>query len=189
MQDNNSFSSFYARLSAQTALCNWPLDQERATLKDLFIGRIRNVEVQRQLIRAKANLDDTLQLALEIEKRAKASEQFQKLFPHNNVTSTTTNSIRVKQEPTSSVQQFKNQGNSSRGGGLNRPNLSKSTTKNQYIFAVTRFPLNIVGRVRSEKLLAMLAKRRVILLRCVTLQNDALTWYKMRRYLQTKSAI
>ena len=47
MQENDSFFSFYARLSAQTALCNWPIDQERATLKDLFIGRIRDVEVQR----------------------------------------------------------------------------------------------------------------------------------------------
>ena len=132
MQDNDSFSSFYARLSAQTALCNWPIDQERATLKDLFIGRIRDVEVQKQLIRAKANLDDTLQLALENEKGAKTSEQFQKLLPHNNATSNTTNSIRVKQEPTSSVQQFKSQGNSSRGGGVNRPNQRQDQNKPCY---------------------------------------------------------
>ena len=132
MQDNDSFSSFNARLSAQTALCNWPLDHERATLKDLFLGRIRDVEVQRQLIRAKANLDDTLQLALEKEKGAKTSEQFQKLLPHNNTTSNNTNSIRVKQEPTSSVQQFKNQGNSSRGGEVNRPNQRQSRNKPCY---------------------------------------------------------
>ena len=126
MQDNTSFFSFYARLSAQTAPCNWPLDQERATLKDLFIGRIRDVEVQRQLIRAMAYLDDTLQLALENEKRTKTSEQFQKLLPHNNTTSNNANSIRVKQEPTFLVQQFKNQGNSSRGGGVNCPNQHQS---------------------------------------------------------------
>ena len=54
MQENDSFSSFYARLSAKTALCNWPIDQEKATLKDCFFGRIRDVEVQRQLIRAKS---------------------------------------------------------------------------------------------------------------------------------------
>ena len=132
MQDNDSFSSFYARLSAQTALCNWPLNQKKATLKDLFIGRVRDVEVQRQLIRAKANLDDTLQLALENEKGAKTSEQFQKLLPHNNATSTTTNSIRVKQEPSSSVQQFKTQGNSSRGGGVNRPNQRHNQKKTCY---------------------------------------------------------
>ena len=41
---------------------------------------------------------------------------------HNNATSNTINSIRVKQELTLSVQQFKNQGYSSRGGGVNRPN-------------------------------------------------------------------
>ena len=102
-------------------------------MKDLFIGRIRDVEVQRQLIRAKANLDDTLQLALENEKGAKTSEQFQKLLPHNNATSNTTNSIRVKQEPTSSVvQQFKSQGNSSQGGGVNRPNQRQNQNKPCY---------------------------------------------------------
>ena len=73
MQENDSFSSFYARLSAQTALCNWLIDQEKATLRDLFIGRIRDVEIQRQLNRAKANLEDTLQLALENENGAKTS--------------------------------------------------------------------------------------------------------------------
>ena len=101
-------------------------------MKDLFIGRIRDVEVQRQLIRAKANLDDTLQLALENEKGAKTSEQFQKLLPHNNAIFNITNSIRVKQEPTSSVQQFKNQGNCSRRGGVNRPNQRQNQNKPCY---------------------------------------------------------
>ena len=90
------------------------------------------MEVQRQLIRVKANLDDTLQLALENEKGAKTSEQFQELLPHNNTTSNNTNSIGVKQEPTSSVQQFKNQGNSSRGGGVNRLNQRQSQNKPCY---------------------------------------------------------
>ena len=98
----------------------------------MFIGRIRDVEVQRQLIRAKANLDDTLQLALENEKGAKTSEQFQKLLPHNNATSSTTNSIRIKQEPTSSVQKFKNQGYSSRGGDVNRPHQRQHQNKPCY---------------------------------------------------------
>ena len=129
MQENDSFSLFYARLSAQIALCNWPIDQERATLKDLFIGRIRDVEFQRQLIRAKANRDDTLQLALENEKGAKSSEQFQKLLPHNNSSSTNASSIPVKQEPTSSVKEFRNQGNNSRGGGRNRSNQRQNQNK------------------------------------------------------------
>ena len=68
MLDNDTFSSFYARLSAQIALCNWPNAQERETLKDLFIGRIRDVDVQQQLFKAKADLDDTFKLALECEK-------------------------------------------------------------------------------------------------------------------------
>ena len=132
MQKNDSFSSFCVRLSAQTALCNWPLDQATATLKDLFFGRIRDVEVQRQLIRAKANLDDTLQLAFEIEKGAKTSEQIQKLLSHDNTTSTNASSIRVNQELTSSVQQFKNQGNSSRGVGFNRSKQRQSQNKSCY---------------------------------------------------------
>ena len=52
MLENDTFSSVYARLSAQIALCNWPHAQERDTLKDLFIGRIRDVDVQQQLIKA-----------------------------------------------------------------------------------------------------------------------------------------
>ena len=72
-QEKDSLFSFYARLSAQTALCNWSLEQEKATLKDLFNGRIRDIEVQCQLIRAKANLEDTLQLALENEKGTKTT--------------------------------------------------------------------------------------------------------------------
>ena len=66
---------------------------------------------------------------MENEKGAKTSEQFQKLLPHNNATSNFTKSIRVKQEPTSSVQQFKSQGNSSRGGGVNRPNQRQNQNK------------------------------------------------------------
>ena len=67
MLENDTFSSFYSRHSAQVALCNWPNAQERETLKDLFIGRIRDVDVQEQLIKAKADLDDTFKLALECE--------------------------------------------------------------------------------------------------------------------------
>ena len=69
---------------------------------------------------------------MENEKGAKTSEQFQKLLPHNNATSNFTKSIRVKQEPTSSVQQFKSQGNSSRGRGVNRPNQRQNQNKPWY---------------------------------------------------------
>ena len=100
MLENDTFSSFYARLSAQVALCNWPNDQEKETLKDLFIGRIRDVEVKQQLIKAKADLDGTFKLALECEKGASTSAQFQKLFPHNQHST----GIKVKQEPTCSIQ-------------------------------------------------------------------------------------
>ena len=93
-------TSFYARLSAQVALCNWHNVQGRETLKDLFIGRIRDVDVQQQLIKAKADLDDTFKLALECEKGSSTSAQFQKLLPHNQHS----NAIKFKQEPTFSIQ-------------------------------------------------------------------------------------
>ena len=186
MQENDSFSSFYARLSAQTALCNWPLDQERATLKDLFIGRIRDVEVQRQLIKAKANLDDTLQLALENEKGAKTSEQFQKLLPHNNTISTNASSIRVKQEPLSSVQQFKNQGNSSRGGGFNRSNQRQSQNKPSY-FCGNPFSLEHRRSCPAREATCNTCKKKGHLLKCVTLQSDVLTWCNMMRPFPIKN--
>ena len=100
MLDNDTFSSFYARLSAQTALCNWPNAQERETLKDLFIGRIRDVDVQQQLIKANTDLDTTFKLALQCVKEASTSAQFQKLILHNQIS----NTIKVKQEPTFSIQ-------------------------------------------------------------------------------------
>ena len=68
MLDIDTFSSLNARLSAQIALCNWPNGQERETLKDLLIGRIRDVDVQQQLDKTKTDLDNTLKLALESEK-------------------------------------------------------------------------------------------------------------------------
>ena len=100
MLKNDTLSSFYARLSAQMALCNWPDDQKKETLKDLFIGRILDIDVQQQLIKAKADLDGTFKLALECKKGAHTSAQFQKLLPHNQHS----NGIKVKQEPTFSIQ-------------------------------------------------------------------------------------
>ena len=108
MLENDTFSSFYARLSAQIALCNWPNAQERDTLKDLFIGRIRDVDVQQQLIKAKVDLDDTFKLALECEKGASTSAQSQKLLPHNQFSS----NIKLKQEPTFSIQSSRGKRNS-----------------------------------------------------------------------------
>ena len=185
MQENDSFFSFNARLSAQTALCNWPIDQERATLKDLFIGRISYVEVQRQLIRAKANLDDTLQLALENEKGAKTSEQFQKLLPHNNSSSTNASSIRVKLLRSSNP-------------GIRETTVAEEAQivpinarikTNLANFVVAHFPSNTVGRARPEKLLVMIVKRKVNSPRYVTLQYAELTWCKRTRHLPIKSAI
>ena len=77
MKQNDSFSSFYLSWSAQTALCNLTPGQESDTQKGLFIGRKSDVDFQQQLMKAKADLDQTQKLALESKKGAKTSEQFQ----------------------------------------------------------------------------------------------------------------
>ena len=107
MLENDNFSSFYARLSAQIALCNWPKAQERETLKDLFVERIRDVDVQQQLIKAKTDLDNLFKLALECEKVASTSAQFQKLPPHNQFSKT----ISFEQETTFSIQSSRSKSN------------------------------------------------------------------------------
>ena len=58
------------------------------------------MDVQQQLIKAKTGLDNTFKLALECEKGAITSAQFQKLLPLNHFS----NTMKVKQEPTFSIQ-------------------------------------------------------------------------------------
>ena len=65
-----------------------------------FIGQIRDVDVQQQLIRAKTDLDNTFKFALECEKGASTSAQFQKLLPLDQFS----NTMKVKQEHTFSIQ-------------------------------------------------------------------------------------
>ena len=52
-------------------------------VRDLFIGRIRDTAVQSTLIRQNHDHHEILKLALELEKSASASMEFQKLVPHN----------------------------------------------------------------------------------------------------------
>ena len=126
--ENDTFSSFYARLSAQVALCNWPNDQVKETLKDLFIGRIRDVEVQQKLIKAKADLDGTFKLALECEKGASTSAQFQKLLPHNQHST----GIKVEQEPTCSIQSSRGKRNYPQNQTIRQSFQNNQTSKPCY---------------------------------------------------------
>ena len=107
MLDNDTFSSFFAQISAQVSLCSWSNAQEREILKDLFIGRIRDVDVQQQLTKAKTDLDNTFKLALECEKAASTPTQFQKLLPHDQYS----NTIKIKQEPDFSILPYRGKRN------------------------------------------------------------------------------
>ena len=128
MLENDTLSSFYARLSAQVALCNWPHDQERETLKDLFIGRIRDIDVQQQLIKAKADLDGTFKLALECEKGANTSAQFQKLLPHNQHS----NGIKIEQERTFPLQSSRGKRNYPKNQNNRQTSQNNQTNKSCY---------------------------------------------------------
>ena len=119
-----------SRLSAQVALCNWPNDQEKETLTDLFIGRIRDVDVQQQLLKAKADLECTFKLALECEKGASTSAQFQKLLPHNHYST----GIKVKQEPTCSIQSSREKRNYPEKNQNNRQSSQNNQTNKSCYF-------------------------------------------------------
>ena len=69
------------------------------SVKDLLSGQIRDVDVKQQFTKAKENLEDTVQLALESTKKAKTSERFQKLMTHNQLTPTTTYSLGFNKNP------------------------------------------------------------------------------------------
>ena len=59
MLEKDTLSTFFARISVQAALCNWLQAQEREALNEFFIGGIRDLELQRQLIKARDYLDNT----------------------------------------------------------------------------------------------------------------------------------
>ena len=54
MEANKSFLSFHSRLTAQAPCCNWTEQEECSVVRDLFIGRIRDSNVQSTLIRKKS---------------------------------------------------------------------------------------------------------------------------------------
>ena len=135
-QDNDTFSSFYVRLNGQVAVCNWPKAQEREVLKVPFLGRIRDIDVQHQLIRLKANLYGTFKLALKCEKRANTSAQFQKLLPQL----LSSGVVKLKHESAFSIQS----GKDNSGGHVDQKNLTfaKIRTASHVIFAAKPTLLN-----------------------------------------------
>ena len=110
MEANESFLSFHWRLSAQAARCNWTEQEERSVVRELFIGRIRDPDVQSTLIHKNPDAAGTLKLALEVEKGTSTSLEFQKVLPLNKNGSSSFSLPKIKQEPPFSVQ-------SCRGGG------------------------------------------------------------------------
>ena len=140
MEANESFLSFHSRLSAQAACCNWTEPAERSVVRDLFIGRIRDPDVQSTLIQKNPDADGTLKLALELEKGTSTSMEFQTILPHNKNNTSSFSLPKIKQEPAFSVQ-------SRRGGGQSssrKPNVSdkkgQSSSRSCYFCANTYSP-------------------------------------------------
>ena len=79
---------------------------------DLVIGRIRDSDVQITLIRKNPDSGGTLKLALELEKDASVSLEFQEILPHNKNASSFS-LPKTKQEPTFSIQLRRGGGQSS----------------------------------------------------------------------------
>ena len=88
------------------------------------------MDVQQQLIKAKADLDDTFKLALECEKGPSTSAQFPKLLPHNPFSST----IKVKQEPTFSIQTSRGKRNSPQNQTNRQTAQSNKGNKSCYFY-------------------------------------------------------
>ena len=83
MEANESFLSFHSRLSAHAACSKWSATEKKSVVRELFKGRVRDTDVQSRLGRKNHDHDRTLKLALELEKGASASMDFQKILPHN----------------------------------------------------------------------------------------------------------
>ena len=64
----------FTRVSLHKQLCVVGHQTRKIHVKDLFIVQIRVFDVQQELIKAKTNLGNTLQLALQSEKGAKTSD-------------------------------------------------------------------------------------------------------------------
>ena len=159
--DNDTFPSFYARLSAQIALCNWQNAQEREIFKDLFIGRICDVDVQQQLIKAKTDLDKTFKLALVWEKGAITSAHFQKLLPHNQ----DLNTLRVKQEPVPSIQPSRVKRNGPQNQANRQNNQGNQGNKSCY-FCGNLFSLDHRKSCPARQVTCNLCKKRDHIAKC-----------------------
>ena len=138
MEANESFLSFHSRLSAQAACCNWMEPEERSVVRDFFIGRIRDPDVQSTLIRKNPDEDGTLKL--ELEKGTSTTMEFQEILPHNKNNTSSFSLPKIKQEPAFSVQ-------SRRGGGQSssrKPNVSdkkgQSSSRSCYFCGNTYSP-------------------------------------------------
>ena len=62
----DNLQSIYAHLSAQASLCALALEEEQRVISDLFIGRMRETEIQKKMICRKGRSDEMLKAALEI---------------------------------------------------------------------------------------------------------------------------
>ena len=110
--DRESLKAFYLRLTGQTALCGWSIDQEKEVVRDIFIAKMRYKDIQRELyVRPGTTPEETLKSVLLQEKGAQTATDLQKQFGSSasmgsfyQSGSSSGQNTRIKQEPTFSVQ-------------------------------------------------------------------------------------
>ena len=64
-QSEKGLESYYLRLSGQAAQCGWSVATEKEVVRDLFIGKMRLKDIQRELcIRPRNSSEETLKSTL-----------------------------------------------------------------------------------------------------------------------------
>ena len=76
--ERESLEAFYLRLTGQAVLCSWTIDQEKEVVRDIFIAKMRNKDIQRELcIHPGATPEEALKSALLQGKGAQTASSLQ----------------------------------------------------------------------------------------------------------------
>ena len=107
MKQNESLEYFHNALQDLAKTCELGTP-EASLVKDLFIAKIKNKELQMKFCREKTSPDEVLKYVILYERGTQASNNFQLITKSN---------VQIKQEPTFSIQ---NRGRRQQRGGLSQ---------------------------------------------------------------------
>ena len=121
---NESLEVFYNSLSELAKTCDLGT-LESSLVKDLFLAKMNNKELQLKFCREKTAIDDVLKEVILYERGVQSTNSFQKVTSqHQNV--------QIKQEPTFSIESKRGRrfqrGNASQRGGVGKSKFKKNDT-------------------------------------------------------------